>query len=126
MTMSYEQLLIDAEIVRMIRRTLQGITVDDIHLAADVIKSVGPGGTFLAQRHTLKYMREESSQAQLFDRRMYDAWEADGSKDIREVANAKAREILENHEPERLPDDVIKQIDDIIEEAEERVKHEGR
>lgn len=122
MTMSYEQLLIDAEIVRMIRRTLQGITVDDIHLAANVLKSVGPGGTFLAQRHTLKFMRQESSQAKLFDRRMYDAWEADGKKDIREIANEKARQILEEHEPERLPEDVIKKIDDIIEEAEKKVK----
>lgn len=123
MTMSYEQLLIDSEIVRMVRRSLQGITVDDVHIAAEVLKSVGPGGTFLSQKHTMKHMKKESSQAMLFDRRMYESWEKDGCKDIREIASEKAKEILENHKPDPLPLHVQKQIDDIIEEAEERLKN---
>jgi len=66
--MSYEQVLIDAEIIRMIKRVMQGIVVNKDTLALDVIKSVGAGGNYLTQRHTMKYMRAESSIVTLFDR----------------------------------------------------------
>lgn len=60
MTMSYEQLLADAEIVRMTRRILQGIPVNQDTMALDVIKAVGPANNYLAQKHTRKYMRLKS------------------------------------------------------------------
>lgn len=118
MTMSCGQLLIDAEIVRMIRRIMQGIAVDQSTLALDVISSVGPGGTFLGQKHTMQYMRKESSQARLIDRKMYDSWVRSGKKDMAERANEEAIRILENHKPIPLPEDVAKEIRSIIEEAE--------
>lgn len=118
MTMSCGQLLVDAEIVRMIRRIMQGITVDQSTLALDVITAVGPGGTYLGQRHTMQYMRKESSQAKLIDRRMYENWLKAGGKDMAERANEEARYILENHKPVPLAEAAAKEIRSIIEEAE--------
>lgn len=118
MTMSYEQLLIDAEIVRMIRRIMQGIAVNDETLAMDVIKAVGPAGTYLSQRHTMKHMRKESSQAKLIDRRPYEAWQKDGEKDMFARANEEAKKILKTHKPTPLPDAVAREIRSIVEEAE--------
>jgi len=118
MTMSYEQLLIDAEIVRMTRRIMQGIAVNDETLAADVIKAVGPAGTYLAQRHTIKHMREESSQTKLIDRHSFESWEKKGSKDMLTVAGEEAIKILENHKPMPLPDAAAREIRKIIEDAE--------
>jgi len=118
MTLSYGQMLIDAEIVKMIRRILQGIAVDQSTLALDVITAVGPGGTYLGQRHTMQYMRRESSQAKLIDRKMYDSWLRSGGKDMGTRANEEALRILENHRPEPLPEAVAKEIRAIIEEAE--------
>lgn len=118
MTMSYGQLLVDAEIVRMIRRIMQGIAVDHSTLALDVITAVGPGGTYLGQRHTMQYMRKESSQAKLIDRNMYDHWVRSGKKDMAERANEEALKILENHKPIPLPEDTAKEIRAIVEEAE--------
>ena len=57
MTMSYEQLLIDQEIVKMIRRVLQGIAVNKETIALDVIKKVGPAGNYLSERHIEIYVR---------------------------------------------------------------------
>jgi len=122
MTMSYEQLLIDAEIVRMIRRVMQGIAVNDETLAAEVIKAVGPAGTYLSQRHTMKHMRTESSQARLIDRRNLETWEKQGGKDISARANDEAKRILETHKPTPLPDDVVREIKNIIKEAEEEIR----
>ena len=118
MTMSYEQLLIDAEIVRMIRRIMQGIAVNDETLAVDVIKAVGPAGTYLAQKHTMKHMREESSQARLIDRHSFESWEKNGSKTMFENANEEAIRILESHKPMPLEKDAAREIRRIIEDAE--------
>ena len=121
MTMSYEQLLIDAEIVRMIRRVMMGIAVNKDTLALDVIKSVGPAGTYLGERHTMKHMRKESSQTRLIDRHMYESWLKQGGQDMKERANDMAREILAKHQPMPLPEEAKKEIRSIIVEAEEEL-----
>lgn len=97
---SYEQMLLDCEIFEIVRKTLEGIVVDDETLALDVIAAVGPGGNFLKQKHTLKHMRSHWVP-QFMDRRPYDAWEEkkDGSRDW---ARAKAQEILATHQPDPL------------------------
>ena len=122
MTMSYEQLLIDQEIVKMIRRVLQGIAVNKETIALDVIKKVGPAGNYLSERHTLKFMRQELSTTTLINRKMRDSWEKNGAKDIAEVAREQAIEILENYKPTPLPEDVRKKIHEIVLEGEEEAK----
>jgi trimethylamine--corrinoid protein Co-methyltransferase len=121
MTMSYEQLLIDQEIVRMIRRVLQGISVNKETIALDVIKEVGASGNYLANAHTRKYMRQESSQARLIDRKMRSGWEKDGSRDMNERAREEAIKILETHKPIPLTEAASARIREIIEEAEEEL-----
>lgn len=122
MTMSYEQLLIDQEIVHMTRRVLQGIAVNKDTIAMDVIKAVGPNGNYLSQRHTLKHMRKELSTTNLINRRMRDNWENAGSKDMVEVAREQAIDILENYKATPLDANVKKRIRDIVEEGEAEVK----
>jgi trimethylamine---corrinoid protein Co-methyltransferase len=121
MTMSYEQILIDADIVKKIKRISQGIIVDEESLALDVIEAVGPAGNYLAQRHTLKHMKKELSVGGLMDRRMREAWESDGAKDIATRANEAAKAILKTHIPEPLTEDVSKKIREIILEAEKEL-----
>lgn len=121
-SMSYEQLIIDAEIVRMAKRVARGIDVNRSTLAEDVITKVGPAGTFLSQKHTRDYMRMELSQAALFDRNMYETWERNGARDIREVAREQAKERLKNHKVIPLDPAVEKQLRIIIKEAEEERK----
>jgi trimethylamine--corrinoid protein Co-methyltransferase len=49
---SYEQVVIDHDIWEMAQRLTTEIVVDDATLAYDVIEKVGPGGSFLGERHT--------------------------------------------------------------------------
>lgn len=113
-TFSYTQLLIDDEIAAMVKRVMQGITVNDETLAVDVIRQVGAGKDFLGQRHTRDYMDKEQSKPRLIDRRMRGAWLNRGGKSMAERANEKAREILENHKPTPLPDAVLAKFEEII------------
>ncbi len=117
-TFSFAQLLIDDEIATMVKRVVQGITVNDETMAVDVIKNVGAGKDFLGQRHTRDFMAKEQSKPKLIDRRMRGAWSNRGAKSMAERANDKAREILENHKPTPLPDSVLKTFKEIIERAE--------
>lgn len=119
-TFSFAQLLIDDEIATMVKRVVQGITVNDDTLAVETIKKVGAGKDFLGQRHTRDYMAKEQSKPSLMDRRMRGAWSSRGGKSLDERANEKALEILANHKPTPLPDDVLKKFKEIIARAEEK------
>jgi trimethylamine--corrinoid protein Co-methyltransferase len=97
---SYEQMLLDCEIFSMIRKTLGGIQVDDETLALEAIRTVGPGGNYLAEKHTRRHMRDLWLSTYM-DRRPYSDWESQGDGP-RDWARARAREILETHNPEPL------------------------
>jgi len=117
-TFSYSQLVIDAEIARMVKRVVQGVEVSDATLGVDVIKAVGPGKDFLMQKHTMDYMKSEQSRAKIFDRRMRSNWELQGGKDAAETAAEKAREIIATHKPEPLEASVKNEIRRLVESAE--------
>jgi trimethylamine--corrinoid protein Co-methyltransferase len=59
LTVSYDKLVVDDEILGMVQRVLRGIEVTDDTLAADLMIEKGPGRDFLAEDHTIRYMRKE-------------------------------------------------------------------
>lgn len=118
MAVSYEQLLMDAEFVRMFKRAEKGIRVDEDTLALTVIEAVGPAGNYLGQLHTLKHMRNEISTAKLIDRKSSASWEKEGSLDMVQRANKAAIQIFETYEPQRLSSEAIEKMAKIIAEAE--------
>ena len=119
-TFSWAQLLIDNEIASMVKRVIQGIKVDDDTMATDLIKKVGAGKDFLAQKHTRVYMGSEQSKVKLIDRRMRGNWTRRGAKDLGEAAAEQARELLKNYKPAPLPDSVLNTLKDIIKSAEQK------
>lgn len=114
MTFSYEQLIVDDEIAGMINRTLKGIRVTDESLAVDLIDKVGPAGTYLGEKHTVKYMKTEQSRAKIFDRDMRSTWEDKGSPSINDRVNKIAREIINEHKPMPIDKDVLDKFKVII------------
>ncbi|HID90637.1 TPA: hypothetical protein EYP44_01600 [Candidatus Bathyarchaeota archaeon] len=121
LTFGYEQLVIDDEIIGMVMRAMQGIQVDDVLLAVDVIERVGPGGHFLAQDHTRRLFRREHFIPSLTDRRTRKDWERSGSLDIVARARGRVDEILRSHRPEPLERSVREEIDRIAKEAQRRL-----
>ena len=57
LVLSLEQVLIDLDLVLTARRFVQGTVVAEDQLALDAIKRVGPGGHFLEDEHTLRFLR---------------------------------------------------------------------
>ena len=59
LTVAYEKLVMDNEILGMTQRVLRGIEVTDDTLATDLIIEKGPAKDYLVEEHTIKYMRGE-------------------------------------------------------------------
>jgi trimethylamine--corrinoid protein Co-methyltransferase len=112
-TIADEQFVIDNEMLGMAMRAVRGIEVNGDTLALDVIDRVGPGGHYLADEHTLRYMRTEHYYpSQVFDRQGREEWQADGGTDAWLRAKNRARCILAEHEPKPLDH----QVEDWIKE----------
>jgi len=117
---SYEQCVIDNEILGAALHIARGVEVNHDALAVDVIREVGPGGNFLAHDHTLKNFRRVGWFPKVTNRKKWDDWMDDGGKSMRQRANERAREILAEHHPQHLPDDIALEIDKMAESAQKR------
>jgi trimethylamine---corrinoid protein Co-methyltransferase len=78
LTVSYEKLVVDNEILGMVQRVLRGIEVNDDTLAVDLMIEKGPGRDFLAEEHTVRFMRKEFFFPLLADRSKRAASRPDG------------------------------------------------
>jgi trimethylamine--corrinoid protein Co-methyltransferase len=113
---SLELLVICDELIEYVRRFMSGMEVNAETLALEVIDEVGPHGHYLDHKHTLKHYREEW-YPELLDTSKYEDWVAAGSKTLGQRACDKLDQILAEHQPEPLPADVQKRIDEIVERA---------
>jgi trimethylamine--corrinoid protein Co-methyltransferase len=114
--LSYDMLLMDAEIWSILHAMFKGIEVNHDTLALDVIREIGPGGNYLGHKHTRDQMRERWRPT-LIDRRPYSMWEQrkDGAK---EWAQEKAREILNEYHPDVLDPHIDFEFNKIISKLE--------
>jgi len=113
LTTSPEMIVFTAEMMSMMRRFMDGMSLDAETLALEVIHQVGPGGDFLTADHTLKHFRE-LWQPVLFSRQRSVEWVAAGSKRLGDRLRDKTVAIIEEHQPEPLPEGVRGEIDYIL------------
>lgn len=119
MTLNYSQLVIDNEMIKMIKHAAQGIVVNDYNLAVDVIDQVGPRGHYLMEPHTMENLKIQSDTT-LFDRQTREEWTAQGKKSVVDKAEVIAKDILENYKPAPLPNGSYEKMEEIIKEATKR------
>jgi trimethylamine--corrinoid protein Co-methyltransferase len=102
-TIAYEQFVIDNEVLGMAMRAVRGIEINDDTLALDAIDRVGPGGHYLMDDHTLRYLRTEHYfPSPVLDRQGREMWEQAGARDTWTRAKEVACRILAEHEPDPL------------------------
>jgi trimethylamine--corrinoid protein Co-methyltransferase len=107
-----EQIILDADIYHRARYYMMSMDVSDETLALDTVRAVGPGGHFLAQKHTRTHMRESMKRAVTHE------LDADGKyRDPMQVAREKVDWILKNHHPEPLEKDQQAELKRILQVA---------
>jgi trimethylamine--corrinoid protein Co-methyltransferase len=115
---SLEKLVIDAEIVGMAKRLVAGMVERESPLGLDIIRQVGHAGNFLTTRHTRQWFREELFiPSPVIDRDFRRNWEAKGSLDTVMRAHQRVEEVIAAYEPQPLPDDVARGLQEITLQA---------
>ncbi|EHL08368.1 trimethylamine methyltransferase [Desulfitobacterium hafniense DP7] len=105
-TVSLEKMMIDDEIIGMVRRIDQGVVVNEDTLAFDVTKEVGPQGQFLTHVHTFTHFRKEFYRPVLSDRNNPTQWEADGALTAEKRANIRWKKLIDDYVEPVLDKDV--------------------
>lgn len=107
---SFEQMVLDNDIIKMVKRVLAGIATTPAHLAVEAIQRVGPGGHYLGDEHTLQFMRQEYIHPPLADRQNRESWIESGELDARARAGRLVQQILGSAQPAFLGEDQDQQI----------------
>jgi trimethylamine--corrinoid protein Co-methyltransferase len=110
LSISYEKLIMDNEILGMCERVLQGIEVNDNTLAVNLIENIGPGGNFLTEAHTVMNMMDEFYEPDLADRTLYEEWISSGRNTIKDRARQKLNALMASHNPRYISEDKEKEI----------------
>jgi trimethylamine--corrinoid protein Co-methyltransferase len=116
-----EQIIFDDEIYHTHRTLVKGIDTSVDGLAMDTIKNVGPGGHFLGQKHTRKYIRgiwiPELSYPRMSKGEQLPL-------DIRLRAREKFDKILKEHQPEPLEEAIQRELKKILDAATKEIERQ--
>ncbi|NSW75276.1 MAG: trimethylamine methyltransferase family protein [Candidatus Atribacteria bacterium] len=122
MIVSLEQLVLDNEMYRIVKRFARGIEVDENHIAFEVIRSVGPRGEFLTSEHTLRFLRTgEHQELWVSSGANYEGWVNEGRKSVYEKAADIVVKILQRGPRFPLSEEKARCLQEIIIESERRM-----
>jgi trimethylamine--corrinoid protein Co-methyltransferase len=116
--LSYEKLVIDAEILGMAKRLIAGIDGRQTPIALDIIQELGHKAGYLAHPHTMKWFRAELYiPSEVIDRDTLEAWEKKGSKSTWERAQDRVDSLLTQYQPSPISDEIKKELHDLTTKA---------
>jgi trimethylamine--corrinoid protein Co-methyltransferase len=121
LTASFEKLILDAEMLQMMREFLNPIRIDEDSLGLDAIREVGPGGHFFGTGHTLARFEKAFYEPMLSDWRNFENWQDTGSKTGTERANAIWKELLRTYEPPPLDPGIAEALDAYVARRKEEI-----
>ncbi len=100
-TLFLPQIVIDAEIVGMIRRVLGDVDLSREAMLLDMVERVGVGGDFLKEKETTRRLRAgEHFLPVISTRQGYDAWRVDGRREMERAVETHGRD---PRRPRRAP-----------------------
>lgn len=111
-----EALVLDTQIIDVVRKEAAGLVINQETLALDVIKTVGPKGHYLSQPHT----RENIRKFDFAERGLGIEPSEDGLGPIK-YALDKTEWILENHHPLPLEEDKQAELKEILKAADQEL-----
>jgi trimethylamine--corrinoid protein Co-methyltransferase len=117
MTGSFEQLVIDDDLAGMMLRARRGIEFDDDRLASRLIQEIGPGGNYLTDPHTLRYMRTEIFIPTVLNRQNRHNWTLAGEQDLVQSARQRAKDLIAAHNTPPLAEDISGELGRIASRA---------
>ncbi len=119
---SLDFLIMQSEIISYVESMMRTINFTKETFAMDLIDETGPKGSFLHKQHTRKHFRKELWFPSLLDRRDYKAWREKGTKTMEQRCRERKDEIIANYKPMQLPNDIARELDEIVRTAKQNLK----
>jgi len=107
------------ELISYVRRMMRGFDINPETIPMELIRTLGPGGSYIAEKHTARHHRQEFWRPQSSNRQNPETWFELGSEAYGEAVTRKTLQILTTHAPEPLPEAVSRTIDQIASRAGE-------
>ena len=112
------QAILDDDVAGMIGRFVEGVDVNDVTLALDLIDQVGPiPGFYLDKKHTMEWWKREQFIPRAADQSSIGEWLKKGKKGCVDHARERMEAILSAHRPDPLTPSQEQEIERILEEA---------
>ncbi len=111
---SYEKLILDAEMLQMMKVWSQGIEVDEATLGLKAIQEVGPGGHFFGAAHTLERYESAFYRPLVSDWSNFENWRDAGAKDATQRAHEIWKALLAAYEPPPLDEGIREALIDYV------------
>ena len=108
LTVAYDKLVVDNEILGMCQRVLRGIEVNDETLATELMIEKGPATDYIAEEHTVRHMRGEFFVPKLANRQKRGSMTEGG--DAMSRAKAFVENIRSQPKKSRLPADARRAV----------------
>ncbi len=102
LAMGYEKFVMDADQANMIRVLLSGMDMSENGQAMSSLRETGPGKHFLGAAHTQANFETAFVTSPLADNNSFEQWEADGSLDCAQRANAAWKKMLNDYQAPEL------------------------
>ncbi len=119
MTISYEKMMIDEELLqRAAYFRMRPVDLSDQALALNVIKEVGPGGSYFSHQSVFEQCRD-FFKPDVSDWQNYAEWQRNGSQDIALKANRIFKERLASAPGYVLDQEAQKMVDDYVKKVVE-------
>jgi trimethylamine--corrinoid protein Co-methyltransferase len=96
--MGYEKFVMDVDQAGMMHTLLAGVDMSENGQAMDAIREVGPGKHFLGCGHTQANFETAFYRSPITDNNSFEQWEAEGSRDLAQRANASWKKQLAEYE----------------------------
>lgn len=118
-----EAVVLADEVIAYTRAAMQPLTIraEELEDMAHLIDQVGPQGEYVSHQHTLEHFRD-FWYPKLFDRGRFDPVKEALGANLEQRLNARARHLIEKHQPLPLAEDVAREIETIESGWYERLK----
>lgn len=121
LTVSFEKLVIDVEMIRHMMSFLQPIVVDEGELALDALGRVPTGGHFFGEPHTLERYATAFYQPMLSNWQNYEAWAEAGAMDATQRATRVWKKALEEYRQPPMEPAIREELEAYVAKRKEEI-----
>ncbi|HZZ61800.1 MAG TPA: trimethylamine methyltransferase family protein [Roseiarcus sp.] len=96
---SFEKMAVDADLLAMVAEFLRPVRTEELELAVEAMREVGPGGHFFGAEHTQSRYRTAFFAPMISDWRNFESWREAGAPTAADAAERIVAERLRDYTP---------------------------